>query len=379
MLDTVVITMSEGQFDITDYERFSPSAKGLFEHPYYRLGARANFACYQNPTKTDMQTGKYKPRLTLIKRMRRGGFVISLRIEFSAPKLIFGNNFDELVETDFDSIMTRLLACLPEMGINTNYNMLADAEISAIHYSKNIPLTDYSNCGMIINELHKINLNKKLDLSGTDFRNNGHAIRYHANSFEVTFYDKIKDLQQAKTSEKRAIEKDNFMQEDLFKNMNLPKQFDVLRMEVRLGNRLKIKQVLEKLGIVPIMTFSRLYDASIAQKVLNHYWQSIWDDLKIPLMASDNIEDLYTQIASAKKQKPAKILQLVATITIVQKIGIRGLRVLMEGSINDRTWQRMHKDLKDLKLDNQAKFSAFKNIGKYIDTFTPLKLADYEI
>lgn len=66
-------------------------------------------------------------------------------------------------------------------------------------------------------------------------------------------------------------------------------------------------------------------------------------------------------------------------MAIVQKIGIRGLRVLMENSINDRTWQRMQKDLKGLQLDNQAKFSALRNIGRCIDGFVPLKLKDYEI
>ena len=93
MLDTIVITMNESQFSITDYERFSPSAVGLFKPPYYRLGSRGNFSCYNNPTKTDAKNGIYKPRLILTKRMRHGGFAIGLRIEFSAPKLIFGNDY----------------------------------------------------------------------------------------------------------------------------------------------------------------------------------------------------------------------------------------------------------------------------------------------
>lgn len=65
------------------------------------------------------------------------------------------------------------------------------APISAIHYSKNIPLTDYSTCSMAISDLQRIDLTKRLDLSRTDYRNEGHAIRYHANRFEVIFYDKL--------------------------------------------------------------------------------------------------------------------------------------------------------------------------------------------
>lgn len=379
MLDTIVITMNESQFYIADHERFSPSSIGLFKPPYYRLGARGNFSCYNNPTKADMQAGKYKPRLTLTKRMRHGGYAIGLRIEFSAPKLIYGNNFDELVETDFDQVIQTLLERLAEMGVHTDYVRLAGAEVSAIHYSKNIPLTDYSTCGMIINELKKLNLNKKLDLAGTDYRNEGQAIRYHANSFEVTFYDKIKDLQQAKTSEKRAIEKDNYAQVDLFAGRKLPKQFDVLRMEVRLGNRQKIKQVLDKLGIEQKLIFSRLFCPDISQKVLQHYWQQIWQDLKIPLMANDDIADMCRQIAQQKGYKPAKIMQVAGALIIAEKTSIRELRAIIEEHADTRTWQRIKKDMDSIQLSNKQKFTALANIGKAIDVFQPLKLKDYEV
>jgi hypothetical protein len=375
MLDTIVITMNEAQFQILDYERFSPSAVGLFKPPFYRLGARGNFSCYQNPLKNS----GYKPRLTLTKRMKQGGFTVALRIEFSAPKLILGNNFDELTDTDFDNVIQTLIEKMKEMGVETDYEQLVDAEISAIHYSKNIPLIDYSTCSMIIGELHKIDLNRRLDLAGTDYRNNGQAIRYHANSFEITFYDKIKDLQQAKTSEKRAIEKDNAMQIDLFAGREFQKQFDVLRMEVRLGNRRKIKQILEKLAIEPKLTFSRLFDSCIAQKVLQHYWHEIWKDLKIPLMASEDTVDIYNQVAASGNYKPAKILQLVGAIVIIQSIGVRGLRNLMESSATNRTWQRLKKEIDGLHFTNQKKFSAIANIGQHIEEFEPLKLVDYEI
>src|SRR5262245_29680440 len=75
-------------------------------------------------------------------------------------------------------------------------------------------------------------LSQRLDLAKTDFRNGGHAVRYHANSLDIIFYDKIKDLERARISEKRAIERDNIGQIDLFKGArSLPKQLEVLRPE----------------------------------------------------------------------------------------------------------------------------------------------------
>lgn len=86
--------------------------------------------------------------------------------------------------------------------------------------------------------------------SHTDYRNEGHAVRYHANTFEVTFYDKMKDLQKAHYSERRAIERDNRIQFDIFKRNPVPKQLEVLRMEVRLGTRTKIKSLMKQIGAV---------------------------------------------------------------------------------------------------------------------------------
>ena len=238
MLDTVALTLDSRQFEILQPERFSPSAKGLLVAPYYPLGSRGNFACLQNPTKTDLKAGRYLPRLTLSKRKISAGFALTLRIEFSAPKLIFGNNFDELNSCDFYKVALALQERLGQMGVRVAKDTLRQARVSAIHYSKNIAFTDYTTCSMVMSELDLIDLTARLDLTRTDYRNKGHAIRYHANSFEVMFYDKLRDLEKARYSEKRAIERNYGAQLEMLNGRNSsPKPLEVLRIEVRLGTR----------------------------------------------------------------------------------------------------------------------------------------------
>ena len=94
-------------------------------------------------------------------------------IEFSIPKLLFGNNFDEVEEKQFEEIIKRLRDILDHMGVQVLPETLRGASVSAIHYSKNIPLMDYSTPSMILKELSKIDLNQRLDLNQTDFRNGG--------------------------------------------------------------------------------------------------------------------------------------------------------------------------------------------------------------
>jgi len=102
MLDTIVITLDNGTFTILDHNKFSPSTAGLYDKSY-QLGGRSNFTCKQNSTKAESDQGIYKPRLTVTKRYNQNsGYNIVLKIEFSAPKMLFGNNFDEPTDDDFN-------------------------------------------------------------------------------------------------------------------------------------------------------------------------------------------------------------------------------------------------------------------------------------
>lgn len=93
------------------------------------------------------------------------------------------------------------------MGIVVAQEDLINVPVLAIHYSKNIPLTDGSTPYHYINKIKEANVHFSLDTNQTDYRNEGHSYKWHRNSYEVIFYDKIKDLEKTRQSNKRAIEK----------------------------------------------------------------------------------------------------------------------------------------------------------------------------
>jgi hypothetical protein len=320
MLDTIVLTLDKSQFDVLLPERFSPSAKGLLAPPYYSPGSRGKFTCVQNPTKADLQAGRYLPRLTLIKQKISNGSTLTLRIEFSAPKLVFGNNFDELEAGDFPKILDVLHQAVDAMGVRVTSEVLRGARVSAIHYSKNVALTDYTTCSMIMHELGLIDLNKRLDLSHTDYRDDGHAIRYHANSFEVIFYDKLKDLEKAGYSEKRCIERDYGMQSETLKQRGpFPKQLEVLRMEARLGTRAKIRGLLHRIQADVELTFEGLFSARIAKSVLEHFWAHVRAQLMLIDKANARRpEAVLAALAVAGKEtvRPGKLLQQLGGVML---------------------------------------------------------------
>ena len=380
MLDTIVLSLNQTEFEITDMQKFSPSAQGLYAPPFYALGARGNYSCYQNPTKTELAAGNYKPRLTLTKRKANAGYATTLRCEFSAPKLLLGNNFSELLDSDFTRLLDKLHSLLAGMGVRVKKDALRQVEISAIHYSKNVPLLDYTSCAMILGELGKINLTQRLDLSKTDYRNGGHAIRYHSNSYELAFYDKIKDMQQAKKNgSKRAIEDDYEMQRDLFAKVSTQQPLEVLRMELRIGNRTKLKSLLQAVGIISDMRFESLFKQAISQKMLLHFWHKISQDMPMLALSHFKPEDIYHALLTETKgnAKPAKLLQQIGALAIIQNVGMRGLHSLISSHSNDRTWQRMKKELEKTDVSCRMKYAAALNVQRCLETFKPLKIEEY--
>lgn len=379
MIDTIVLSLNHGMFTILDRNKFTPSANGLYNLTGgYDLGGRANITCKQNPTPNELKQGVYKPRLTVTKRLNRlGGYDIPLKIEFSAPKMLFGNNFDELTNNDFPQLATKLNTRLRDMGVYISFDTLANAPVSAIHFSKNIALTDYTIPSTYIKQLTKVNINKKLDTSQTDYRNEGHSFKYRANSFEIAFYDKLKDLQQGMTSEKRTIEKDNSLQLGLFDQFSKRKPFEVLRMEVRLGKRQKLKQILSKIGLTTEPTFKNLFSQEVAQKVLLHYLTEIESNCPPLLNYEYNTPKQFFSdfLISNPDKKLTSALKYLGMRVLFEDIGVREFRQLI-GRYSNNAWYTLNKDMKSLHKTTEK--SVFSLLNDAVTNYQPLRLVDFQ-
>lgn len=376
MIDTIVLTLKTGMYTIFEPDNFSPSTRGLTDPTtgYYRLGGRSNITCKQNPTPNELKRGIYKPRLTVTKRINRAGnFEIPLKIEFSIPKLLYGNNFDELTDADFSAVVQKLKTVLKEMGVYLFEKNLINAPVSSVHYSKNIALTDYTTPYTYLSQLTKLNINKRLDTNRTDFRNEGHSFKYRANSFEIVFYDKIKDLQQAKVSEKRAEEKDNALQLGLFDFLTQRQPLEVLRVEIRLNKRGKISQILKKIGKEVELTFTNIFNQDTAKRVLLHYINEI-EDAYPPLLTYqyDSPKKFFERLLVANpKLKPTQALELTAFRALLEEIGVREYRQMTKRH-GSYYWHSLNNKMKNLSHTDEV--SVFSLLRKQIADFEPLKL-----
>ena len=377
MIDTIVLILKQGMFTIMEPDRFEPSARWLKDDSI-SLGGRGYTPSKQNPTPAELKNGIYKPRLTLTKRMNGyRNYEVTLKIEFSLPKLIFGNNFDELEDKDFEPIVEKLRLILKDMGVIVFTAKLKEALVSAVHYSKNIPLTDGSTPYQYIKRIAEANIKLSLDVNQTDFRNDGHSYKWHCNSYEVAFYDKLKDLRTAKISEKRALESDNSIQLNLFNTQPISKPFEVLRMEVRLGTRRKIRQILKSIGLDIEPTFKSLFNSQISQTILLCYLHEM-ESRRPTLLDYQNgkpKELLADLIINNPKLGPKRTLQLFGLKQAMELVGMREIRVLFN-KYTDRSWYRLVADANKIKLPIAK--DIFGTIRTHLTEFKPLKLVDFQ-
>ena len=236
MLDTIILQIPIYPFDKIDHDRFSPSTRDIFNN----LAGFAKFI--NNPNKLDKDSGIYKPRLTMLKRAKK----VYLKVEFSAPKLLFGNNLDEAEESDFNAIVCRLKDLISDMGVQLLDYQIKDAEVIGLHPSKNIKISKPYTSSFIIRELSKINLSKRLDLTKVSFQNDGESLQLYSNSYSIVIYDKISDLSKPpkRATDKDATTKQLGLFEEIKKNND---DLEILRIEIRLSKMPKLKEVLKNI------------------------------------------------------------------------------------------------------------------------------------
>jgi len=370
MIDTVVLIIQEDDFDIIDHDKFTPSTRNAKKKQHHKIGWKTPLIYKSNASETLKNKYGYLPRITIIKSRQTTGIKVILKVEFSAPKILHGNNFDELTDEDLDIVIERLRFALMLMGVNTTTEILKHANVSAIHYSKNIPLSGYTTSRMLINELQKQDLNMILDLTKTDYINGGQSLRIHANCYEIIFYDKVKDLQRSRISIKRCIENQDNYQRDLTNSFLAG--IEVVRMEVRLNTKAKINSIINKIGLESDNVFKNLFKMLISKKILVYFWSLIRKNMYLACVAQEQPENILDQLLRSKK--PKKALEMIGALCVINNIGVRGLGNLITSYYSTSNWYSIRKNLKEADYEVNNRLESVRIFDEGLDDFKPIKI-----
>jgi len=366
MLDTVILQIPIDYSAIIDPDQFSPSAKIL-------ENVQGFLKCVNNPTKADKQKWGYMPRLTIVMR----GYKIYLKIEFSVPKLLFNNNLDEVEETDFNRVISKLQKIIKEMGVMLWSYQIENAEVISFHPSKNIPLSKGYTSSFAIRELSKINLNQKLDLERVSFRNDGESIQFYANRHSLVLYDKINDL--AKPA-KRAIDKDQTKQQISLSNyiQKEKRNLEVLRFEIRLSHKTKMMEILEKVDFTDTPLFRNIFKKDLCQRIVELYWKEFFGKNLFLFSVNNNPQIILQKILMKYPKTNIRIAVMLVGLNLLCKDeeGIRGFRSIARNYKPKFNWIMLSNYLKKFEdeIFTKPQHGFIKDIEESLNNFEAFRL-----
>lgn len=380
MVDTVLITLDwRKDFEIMEgcYKQFATDVTNFFRPPFIQFGTKKAFLVERNPTAKEKADGNYMPRLTLIKAVRRGGVPITLNIEFSAPKVIHNDNFNEISQSDLDYLCVQLHRKLYNIGIVVKGpNTLKDARVSTIHYSKNITLTDYSTAYGIITDLSKCNYSRQKQSDGQKYRNNGEAMHFYSRKWGLCIYDKLKEHAKSKVTEGGLLEQDYYCQMSLFDDNPLASPFEMLRVETRYIGRPQIKKSLNDAGIVTgDLTLRELFRESTAKTVLKYEIDKLRATYPAIALSDKTAPALLTELSIQNpRTQIGTIMEAIAYKTLMETTGSRDVRNM--GNFSNQQWYSLNKKINSLNFARR-KIASFDIIDEQLEKFMPVKLHKY--
>lgn len=350
MIDTITLLLNIRdpknpiRFDSERAYEWGPHIKHIIAGGRSKMHGKTCICHYRPQLKEEEQSGEYFPKVKLLEVIMPGGVQQLLHITFSAPKLIFGNNFNELENYHLEPVCERLSQRLRDMGIFVSPKTLQTADVSQIHYSKNFLLLGQP-IEKVFGILRKARPPRRKSYryeKYSSYTGGGQSVYTYTKRHGLCFYDK-----KAESRKSKGIP--NELYADAWQ---LPKTIDVLRMESRCGSPADIRKTLTWVGLpVPKpLTLEVLFDFSISQAVLLKEFETFRSYLP-PLKYTGNLSDI---IKSIKTHNPTLTLLKVVNASLLVKLANElgnkeDVRTLL-GVSSAATWSRREKLLSRLKV-----------------------------
>lgn len=287
----------------------------------------------RNPTAAETSSGLYYPRLTGYRMGNKLRGVLSVaNIEFSAPKLIYGNNVDELNDASFVVVLERLGHRLRQMGFMPDLQAIADGAVREVHYSKNLLLGNRYTVSDVIEHLRRIGVSRRLRHLNVVYGGTGNSMTLGAKTYSLTLYDKNEEVKAD-----MGVEIAHRLQ-----------QHKILRFEAKMGSR-KLRSVFTLLGHDDTPTFRDIFSTERSQAVLLHYWDELISRDVLPLFSQPiSPMELLRSVFQGQPEIKAKeaIYRTGMMLLARDRGGLGELRSLLDSRVNKETWYRFQRHLR---------------------------------
>lgn len=345
---------------------------------------------YNELSETEKQTKRYYLRKFVLKAPLQNNYVpvidiletldkenkqiiYILIIQFSLPKLLYGNSLQEVSDGDFAKAVTGLQKALETLGIFVEKDTITNARVSAVHFCKNIVLPKDIRLQDILAELERVDISKVVDVTKKEIKNGGQVLHIYSGNTERVFYDKVVDAMRPKNKRKDKglvdYERTVIEQYDL-------QDTEVFRYEYRLKKAQRVqKEINETLDKKPQthVLFRDIFNENLGRDILIKSWRNLVQrpENQLALIGpTDNFKLLLHIIEGSKKRGGAHSLNraLIAfgIVCIIKTHGVKELRKTIF-----RFWLKDHPERLTKKIQEAselAKGLPYSNGVAFVDT-----------
>ncbi len=369
MIDTIKIRLPLREAPDEISELFHPISLNAL-----RFNSKAHQNTRFNPGKILAKRTEYTPTYIGEKFLTNGAATYYLAIEASLPKLLFGNNIDELErgEESMMNVVHEIKHSLEnDLKLSYTEDELLSSEVAKLHVGKNFVFNDPGAPLSVIDTIYKSRADRLCDDNQTKYENLGFSFRLHTNNKEVIYYDKKKDIEQSKKSPKRAIDGSITTGLDdgdsVINKLLSNKTAGVLRLEVRLNNRSQIRKAFP--AISEDLSFRNVYLNAPILNYLESEWRKSTDTVSAVKLSMGDASKTFEAIAAQYSLRDG--LAVATAITIINDHGMNYFRSLVEKYHSKDAWYRFKRLLNFAENHHP---SYFKKINEEIREYTPVSL-----
>ena len=252
----------------------------------------------------------YQPKAELLETLSsdRRSVVYILRLEFSIPKLLYGNSLQEATEATKDDVVAALRRGLSRIRLEITPEAIEGATVSAVHFCKNIILPPDIRMREVLKELARMDISKAVDVMSKQFKNGGKVLNIYSGTIERSFYDKIADAHRPKN--KRSDKKRVGRERGLIDHFDLQGR-EMFRYEYRIKMAQTVKRDInsalqrdKKESVV----FADLFAPELCKTVILGSWRALTErpENQLALLGTSDNLALLLHILSKARERGSK-------------------------------------------------------------------------
>ena len=358
MLDTVAIKIIYPDFKVTRPDLFSPDLKiRMTDKIPAGYTPKSLFRKYTQNF-TDAANG-HTTKLTAYRRFEDEKLNHRLHIEVSVPKMLFGNNLQELGEANFGAVVSRLQRILSfNMGIEVSEETIENSIVTKAHFGKNVPLPYPRTSIDAILELQKGDLGKAFEVNHREYKNNGEALYFYTKTRNLIFYDKVKDYQKPKS---QATDKEKTSKEKEIVALGLLRHKEILRFEIRLVGQQSVNSFITKATgkRTERITLRELFNEALCRDAVLYAWKDLTKRpanqlaFKLSVSPEDVLNTLMEQARDRKSNVHGlnRVLIHFGLFQLINQLGAHYVRNKFEKVWSDKTCgKRLNDKIKESAL-----------------------------